>query len=335
MTVVTRMDRIPPSERLEFWRKVVSRTWVPMEVHAERRTDFWGEIRTNHLGALQLTSFTSAPHEVCRTTRLIRESNPELYKLSVVMRGQVVIDQHDRQARLAPSDLVLYDTAQPFRAVVGRPDEAAVQLFTVLFPHALLPFSVDEMGPLTAVRIPGQPGMGGLVSRFLMQLAGQVDQYRAPDAMRLSSAALDMLVALFAQRLDLRSAAPPETHRRALLLGIHAFIEKHLGDPGLSPGAIAAAHHVSVRYLYKLFQEHDLTVASWIRSRRLDRCRRDLADPTLGALPLSAIAARWGITDGAYFSRTFRAAYGVPPREYRQRAGRARDTMLASSPMVN
>jgi AraC-like DNA-binding protein len=47
------------------------------------------------------------------------------------------------------------------------------------------------------------------------------------------------------------------------------------------------------------------------------RCRRDLLDPALRDRPVSAIAARWGITDPAHFSRLFRATYGVPPSEYR------------------
>jgi AraC-like DNA-binding protein len=38
---------------------------------------------------------------------------------------------------------------------------------------------------------------------------------------------------------------------------------------------------------------------------------------------VSAIAARWGLVDPAHFSRRFRAAYGVPPLEYRRTMGRA------------
>lgn len=195
---------------------------------------------------------------------------------------------------------------------------------TVLVPHALLPFSMDEVGQLTAVRVPGRRGVGGLVSRFLMQSARHVDQYQAPDAMRLPKSAPDVPAALLAHQLDRRPAAPLQTHRQALLQRIHVFIDQHLGDPELSPGMVATANHISVRYLHKLFQKHDMTVAAWIRSRRLDRCRRDLADPGLWARPVSAIGARWGFPDGAHFSRVFRAAYGVPPREYRRRAARAR-----------
>jgi AraC-like DNA-binding protein len=64
-------------------------------------------------------------------------------------------------------------------------------------------------------------------------------------------------------------------------------------------------------------------VAAWIRERRLERCRRDLLDPVLAERPVSAVAARWGLTDPAAFSRLFRAAYGVPPLEYRRTMGRS------------
>jgi AraC-like DNA-binding protein len=75
---------------------------------------------------------------------------------------------------------------------------------------------------------------------------------------------------------------------------------------------------VSLRSLYKLFEGERTSVAGLIRERRLERCRRDLLDPWLAARPVSAIAARWGLPNAAHFSRAFRAAYGVPPVEYRR-----------------
>ena len=93
-----------------------------------------------------------------------------------------------------------------------------------------------------------------------------------------------------------------------------------LADPGLSPDMVATAHHVSPRYLYKLFEGEETGVAGWIRERRLERCRRDLLDPALSELPVSAIAFRWGFADAAHFTRVFRTAYGHPPGEYRRLA---------------
>ena len=67
----------------------------------------------------------------------------------------------------------------------------------------------------------------------------------------------------------------------------------------------------------KLFESEHCTITGWIRARRLERCRLDLVDPKLGALPVSAVAARWGLLDASHFARLFKAAYGHSPREYR------------------
>ncbi|WBB82533.1 helix-turn-helix domain-containing protein [Micromonospora sp. WMMD882] len=83
---------------------------------------------------------------------------------------------------------------------------------------------------------------------------------------------------------------------------------------------MAAAHAVSPRYLHGLFEQQGLTVAGWIRRSRLERCRHDLADPRQRRRTVQAIAARWGFTSDAHFSRLFRAAYGVTPGEYRRQA---------------
>jgi AraC-like DNA-binding protein len=98
-----------------------------------------------------------------------------------------------------------------------------------------------------------------------------------------------------------------------------AFIEQHLGEPDLSPRSVAAAPFVSLRALHNAFEANETTVAEWIRGRRLERCRQDLLDPELGELPVSTIGARWGLLNAAHFSRAFRAAYGMPPSEYRLR----------------
>ncbi|MEU1622891.1 helix-turn-helix domain-containing protein [Streptomyces sp. NPDC005722] len=97
------------------------------------------------------------------------------------------------------------------------------------------------------------------------------------------------------------------------MLRIRGFIEQHLADPGLTPATVAAAHNISTRQLHRLFQAQNMAVAGWIRRRRLENCRRDLADPRYGQHTVQVVAARWGFTDKAHFSRLFRATYGMPP----------------------
>jgi AraC-like DNA-binding protein len=127
----------------------------------------------------------------------------------------------------------------------------------------------------------------------------------------LAVAALELLAARLAQ-------LPPATHRQALRTRIHAFIESHLADPELTPAAVAAAHYISLRYLHKLFAPEPHGVAGWIRHRRLERCRDDLLDPAQADRPVAGVAARWGFSSAAHFSRVFREAYGLPPAEFRR-----------------
>jgi AraC-like DNA-binding protein len=97
-------------------------------------------------------------------------------------------------------------------------------------------------------------------------------------------------------------------------------IDRRLWDLDVHSAGIAGELCVSTRTLHRAFRAAGTTVGSWIRDRRLERCRDDLADPGLRHLAVSAIGARWGLPDAAHFSRLFKAKYGASPRAYRAQA---------------
>lgn len=101
---------------------------------------------------------------------------------------------------------------------------------------------------------------------------------------------------------------------------VQDYIRQNLHDPELTPPVIAAAHNISLSYLHRIFQEQTRgePVAAWIRRRRLENAHRDLANPALRGTPIHVIAARWGYRRPSDFTRAFRGAYGMSPRDYRQ-----------------
>jgi AraC-like DNA-binding protein len=163
----------------------------------------------------------------------------------------------------------------------------------------------------------GRSGVGALLTEFLVRLTTDSGAFRPADVPRLGGMTVDLLNAVIAHH----AATDPMdgSSRSALLAGIEEYVWRHLHDPGLSPRSIAAAHHISVSHLHRLFQPRGIAVSSWIRRLRLERARRDLGDPALDAVPVRRIATRWGFNDHATFTRAFRAAYGMAPSDHRRR----------------
>lgn len=109
----------------------------------------------------------------------------------------------------------------------------------------------------------------------------------------------------------------PSAEREHLVRRLRAYVDAHLWDRQLTPARVAAAQHISIRYLHKLFEGQGSTIGRWIQHRRLEEARRELARPGRGDLTVSAVARRWGFTSATHFSRSFRARYGVSPSDWR------------------
>jgi AraC-like DNA-binding protein len=303
----------PAVSREERWRHVLGEAVGGIETRGVPERFVFGQIGALRVGELSSVQRGGGK----RTTAHIRSSNPDLCKIDVLASGRGVVEQGGREAELGPGDFTLVDMTRP---ATWATEEYACMV-AVVFPAAMLPFDRDRLSCLTAVEIQDAQGPGAIVSSLARDLPGQLDSFGAGDGARLGTAVTDLLAATLAARLDDGERVPLESRQRALLLQIHAFLEERLGDPELAPSLVADAHYISVRYLHRLFESEETTVADWIRTRRLERCRHDLLDPALRGRRVGAVGARWGFADPAHFSRAFRAAYGVPPGEFRATFG--------------
>ncbi|SEG85138.1 AraC-type DNA-binding protein [Nonomuraea solani] len=313
MAVLIRTSDLPAEHRHDAWRDIVCDTLGPLDTKIAPGAPLWGEIEIGRLDSVGVGRIhTSTPHSVHRTPRLIRRDSPELYRVVLTVSGSTRLEQDDRQARLGPGEFAIYDFTRPYDLAY----DSAVKLAVFSFRHDLLAVPYDSVAGLTATPITAESGAGALAGPLLRRVATDYESYSPGSAARLATVVMDLIGTAVAERAEQAGRAAAESRRRTLLPRIHAFIEQRLGDAGLDPAAIAAAHHISVRYLHRLFESEQTTVAGWIRQRRLDRCRAELSGG--GSEPVSAVGARWGLPDSAHFSRLFRRAYGVPPAEYRR-----------------
>ncbi|SCG47075.1 helix-turn-helix domain-containing protein [Micromonospora humi] len=315
---------LPPAERFDFWQDLVARQSSTATIRSAYADDFTASARVIDLGTIRLGVWRYPSLEFTRPAQMIDSGDPELYQLALPLSGRGVVTQQRREGPLDPSAFTLVDTVRPHGSRL-RPDGAtpgAVETLTVLVPHRAVPLAPRRLAQLCAAPIPARTGMGALLAAFLGRVAAHPEQYAQSDALHLDRIALDLVAGALAGRLDVERDLPADTRVTGLRARVTAFVRQHLADPDLTPATVAAAHHLSVRSLHRLFEGTGTTVGALIRTGRLERAARELADPTLGRLSVAQIAARCGFAHPAHFNRVFRAAYGSSPGEHRHRAAR-------------
>jgi AraC-like DNA-binding protein len=319
---VFRSEDVPESDRFDCWRELIART-RSSDFISTHSAEFWGEVRLLELGPATVMQTSFLPTRFRRSPRMVRQCDRELYHLTLTLDGGMALDHAGRTTTFNSHDLHLADSSHPYdlRSADDR-ERRVVRGVGVDVPKALLPLPPERIGELLNRRLSGREGIGALLTDFLTGLDRQADTLQPSDASRMGRVVVDLLAAWIGQLLNADAALPPETRQQVLTERIRAFVWQNLHDPELTPPAIAAAHHISVSYLHRIFQQQTQgeTVAAWIRSQRLEGARRDLADPALGTTPIHTVAARWNFPRAADFTRTFRAAYGLSPRQYRLQA---------------
>jgi AraC-like DNA-binding protein len=314
VATLIRTSDLPAKRRHDAWLEVVCDTLGLLDVWIDRDAPLEGEIEVGQVGSVGVGRVqTTTRHSVHRTAGLIRRDSTQAYRVVLPLTGRLSLAQDGRATRLEPGELAVYDFARPYDLSY----DSAVRLAVFSFPHEALALPAGALAGVTAVPITPDDGAAALAGPLLHRVALDHESYQPVSAGRLATVMTDLVTTAIAERIEQAGALTPDAQDRTLLLRVNAFIEEHLDEVDLSPRVVAAAHHVSLRHLHRLFEAQDVTVAAWIRQRRLERCRAELADASLRSLPVSAVGARWGLPDSAHFSRLFRRTYGVSPTDYR------------------
>lgn len=156
-----------------------------------------------------------------------------------------------------------------------------------------------------------------LLAGTIESVAGYYLQARAAAPEDLSRPLAAMLGRCLTSALLANGAAAASRMPAHSAVVITSYINDNLGDPDLSVASLAKRFGMARASLYRQF--HSVGgVAEYIRKQRLQQARLELARNSDGPAHLAALAGRLGFKSAAQFSRSFRATYGVSPRDFRR-----------------
>lgn len=303
--------QLAPGERADYWHSVVSDTFIPLDVTLHEGEPSVGTISSSSLGSLQISVVEAGPQTVSRNSRLIARGGEGFITVTMQHRGTAKLTQHGRQALVRPGSFTCSDAGQPYER--EQPDPFRFTAFRV--PKGGLGVSDADLRAVTGTVFSTDCGTSALIAAYLARLAERAAGFDAYTGQQLAMTASDLLSILVRERQGRLNPHAADA-ARGMLARVKAYVLRNLADPGLSPERIASANHISVRYLHKLFQSEGATVSRWIQAERLERCRRDLSLRPRTAPSVAAVAHRWGFVSSSHFSRAFRTAYAVSPREW-------------------
>lgn len=301
-------------DRFFLWNDLVSRNVLAQDIEY-RIPDgqLYGSIQTAEVGELLLAKVQcSKGQNVSRSKNQIAKTNEDMSILCMQVAGTAVLRMGDQNISFCQGDWTLCDCLKIY--AWHFPDNHG-QLVLKL-PKRKLDGRLNLPELAHGIKISSTHGVGKITWDFLNSMWTEL----AADNATLDARFEDITLELVATAVNEYAGIPKQLSRShaVRLVEVKNFIKAHLKDPGLYVESIASALHISPRYLHLLFQKEQTSISQYIRDMRLDRCARNLENPSFRYRSITEIAFAWGFNNHAHFSKLFKKRYGLSARDYRK-----------------
>ena len=298
---------------LENWQRSMQSVCGNYETRlAFNNALFIGDVCAKEHAGLTLAHLKTNAGLISRNAKSDRDDDRYCFLVSQ-RSGCSRITQNGVTLELTPGDLVLMDSVGSCEITpLGLIEHASLHLPR---EQVLKSFQCDRQlfGKASAHCSSGRM-LRLLVDQLYMNEEGTHTDDNETESML--SAFTSLLVPALVQRENQAEIAD-SIAGNSLRSQAQQLIEESLTQPNLNPAALANRLHISVRQLYRLFEEQGDSVCRYIQRTRLQRSASDLSSPHLRRESITAIAYKWGFTDSAHFSRAFKKQFEQSPKDYR------------------
>jgi AraC-like DNA-binding protein len=319
------LDKDDPSQKLQIcdteyystregfsaFREAVAGAFMPWSMKPTTAREFGGRIASLSTAAGSFARTRMTPLTGERNKHEISRSPEDCLYANYVLSGQLFIEQGDRITTANKGDLIVFDSSLPLRHV--KVGDGVFEDLTFSIPKRQME---NYQKIFENIAVPKSKIMLPLLNCFTFITENIFSA--PPEELAAIGAACGALLPLAAQYSadhpqPNRIGSEPNRYDREMMI----FIDHHIAEETLTPGAAAEHLGISVRYVHKRFAKFGTSFSNYVMAKRLELVCRDLVSDIGRHQPIIALAFRWGFSDISTFIRAFKKKFGCTPREYR------------------
>ena len=268
-------------------------------------------VRSVQIGRLALEVVEAEQTLTCGLDRLASVNDPA-YLLVIPLEAPLRFTQGGRSGIVDPDEYLLLSQ----KAFYQLSSEPGHELLLLRLPVADLRGRLASVDDHVSRRFAPNPHMSRLLVDLIRGVAAIFKDGAPPNPEALATEIVSFVVLTLGVE-DRGAVIDVRNGRYHLRRRIFDFIDTNLGDQDLSPKKIAASSHISLSYLYSLFNDDATTVGQFIQSKRLQRAYEILVADARGHRTVSEIAYEVGFKNVSHFSRSFSRHFSIAPRDVR------------------
>ncbi len=277
------------------------------EVRSVHRTGLSGPVTFMHSLNGTDISFRRSWHHIRARTAAVR-------LLYFVLQGEIQVVSAAGSYTVPPGRCAVINADEPFYTRCSVPEGGSFESALAVVPEHLILSRMPWAKHLTNC-FEVDPGHRQVVTSLLEILCFEGDRLSRRTADPLTEAFLESVSEGVGDKIAgaLRSCSLVD--RR--FADIRECIQKYVTCPDLTSEWVAQYCGISPRYLCYVLKANDTCFSELLWSERLPKARDWLVCDAFRQYPIHKIACMAGFKSAAHFSRMFKSAYGVSPKDYR------------------
>ncbi len=304
-------EGISRRERFDYWSDVVCQGICKLECRRFANTPFYGKLRYARFGEIDLLEMESEPQIFLRTKSHLSEITDHTMVLSLPLTQRSEKALNTNGLCTSRGDISFYDATRPQKLAIN----SQIQALIIQIPKPLLENHLINVERYDSSVISTHTLLGQLTSSLLQTLAANLDRESSRGTASVTSTLMQLIAFALTERTEQRDIIQYRAAvHTSLRQTIEQFIKTNCCDTNLSPKLIADRYRISLRYLHRLFEDSEYSVAKTILNARLQQamellCRCDQK------FMVTQVAFQCGFKDVSHFSKSFKDKYGVNPRD--------------------